>query len=354
MAARPRPINGYDVIQEWARIHRPACAFAGRTRTEFERWRRAFRRHYRRMLGPWPERVPLRPEITESLDKGDHIRHRVVFDSAPGVSVPAFLLVPKGLGRRERRPALLAAHGHGAGKGDVAGATAECGTPEAVATMERLHYTYGLEAVRRGYVVIAPDWLPFGERRPPAEWSREPTRDPCNVLDLAMRYFGRPLLTQNVWDGMRALDVLAGHPNVDANRLGAIGLSYGGTMTTHLLICDRRLRVGVVSGYVSSVRGDALNMRGAANFCGAQHVSRLLLYGDLPDIMGLACPKPILCEMGRKETCFHFPDMDRSYRRLRRIYAAAGFPERLARDVHPHDHRWSGRAAWRWLERWLA
>ena len=350
-----RSVDLYDTLQGWIREWKPDCAFSGKTEADFREWKKKFRRHYRRCLGPWPEKVPPRLDVLETNDRGDHVRKKIVFDSSPGVTVPAWLLVPKGLAKGEKRPGILAAHGHGKGKNDVVGVTREL--PEhkeyVKTTLDPLNYEYGLEAVRRGYVVIAPDWCPFGERRPSDEWCRAPGRDPCNIMTLAWQYFGRPLITQSIWDGMRAVDVLAAHANVDAKRLGVIGLSQGGTMTTHLLINDRRLKTGVVSGYLSTVRGDALTMRGKGNTCGAQHVPGLLRHGDIPDMLGLACPKPVLFEMGKFETCFHYPDMARAYRHLHSIYKAAAATDRIAKDVHPNDHRWSGKKAWAWLERWL-
>lgn len=349
--AATRFVNAYDVLQHWLKTRTPDCAFTGNSRKEFDTWRIRFRRHYRRCLGAWPRRVPLRLEAVDRVARPDHVREKILFDSCEGVTVPAWLLLPKLLARGEKRPALLVCHGHGRGKDDVVGVSREKGDPETIKKIDQLNYEYGLEAVRRGYVVIAPDWCPFGERRPPDWWFG--TRDACNVTDLAWRLFNRPLLTQNVWDGIRAVDVLAQLPSVDKRYIGVIGLSYGGTMATHMLINDPRIKAGVVSGYVSTLRGDALNERGKANVCGAQVVPSLLLHGDIPDMMGLIAPKPVLFEMGRKETCFHFPDMDRAYRHLTRIYKAAGAPDRIARDIHPHDHRWSGKKAWNWLKRWL-
>lgn len=353
MAKTRRNVNLYDVLEHWRATWKPDCAFTGETENDYRAWRKRFSRHYRRCLGPWPEKVPQRLTVTNTVDRGDHLRKRVLFDSCAGVTVPAYLLAPKGIGRRERRPGLLAAHGYGNGKDDICGVTREQGDPEQIATIDELNYEYALDAVRRGYVVIVPDWCPFGERRPPAEWIRDPGRDACNVTNLSWLYFGRPLLTQSIWDGMRAVDVLVKHPNVDPRRIGVIGLSQGGTMSTHLLINERRIRTGVVSGYISTVRGDALSRRrgGGVNTCGAQHVPSLLLHGDIPDMLGLAVPKPVLFEMGRNETCFHYPDMERAYRHLRRIYRAAGHSDRIAKDVHPHDHRWSGKKAWDWLAR---
>ena len=347
-----RYVNAYDVVQHWLKSREPDCPFEGTSRKDFETWRRAFLPRYRRCLGAWPESVPLRLEVVEHTERSDHLREKIVYDSCEGVSVPAWMLFPKGLARGERRPALVVCHGHGNGKDDMVGVTHEKGDPEAIKKCDELNYAYGLEAVRHGYVIIAPDWCPFGERRPP-DWWYGPRRDACNVTDLAWRLFNRPLITQNIWDGMRAVDVLARHASVNNRRIGVIGLSYGGTMASHLLINEPRIKAGVVSGYISTLRGDALNERGKGNICGAQAVPSLLLYGDIPDMLGLAVPKPVLFEMGRKETCFHFPDMDRAYRHLTRIYKAAGAADRIARDIHPGGHRWSGRKAWAWLERRL-
>jgi len=350
--AKGRPVNLYDVVQGWLKTRKPDCAFQGKTREDFLTWLRAFRRRYRRCLGPWPESVPPRLDVVDRVDKGDHLREKVLFDSSQGVTVPAYILTPKGLRRGERRPGILAAHGHGNGKDDICGVTREGGDADKIAVIDGLNYEYAVEAVRRGYVVIAPDWCPFGERRPPAWWSRE-YRDPCNVANMAWQYFGRPLLTQSIWDGMRCVDILCKRPEVDPKRVGVLGISQGGTMSTHLFINDRRIKAAVISGYISTVRGDALGERGKGNTCGAQHVPGLLQYGDIPDMLGLAAPKPVLFEMGRKEACFHFPDMQRAYRHVRKIYRAADASDRIASETFPTGHRWGGNKAWKWLERWL-
>lgn len=347
-----RSVSLLDTIQRWCKEWKPDCEFSAGTPAAFRSWQRRFRRLYLGLLGPWPEKAPLRTKVIETVDKGDHLRKKIIFDSSRGVTVPAFILEPKGLKRGERRAAILASHGHGSGKASVVGLTSEVGSPNEVARVSRLNYEYGLEAVRRGYVVIAPDWCPFGERLPNPNWLRV-NRDPCDITNLALLYFGRPILTQSIFDGIRCIDVLETHPHVNPRRMGVIGLSHGGTMAAHLLINEPRLRAGVVSGYISTIREDALTMRGCGNTCGAQHVPGLLLHGDIPDMLGLICPKPVLYEMGRKETCFHYPDMAKAYARVERIYRVAGHAERIARDDHPNGHRWSGNKAWAWLEKWL-
>jgi dienelactone hydrolase len=343
-------VNAYDAIQALAELFPATLSFSGQSEADYAAWRVRFLAAYHECLGPWPQRVPLEVKVVSTEDCGDHRRLKLYFRSSPGVCVPAYLLIPTDMRPGERRPGILAAHGHGNGKADVVGITD--GDEARAQHVRALNYDYGLQAVRRGYVVIAPDWLPFGERRPPLEWTRE-GRDPCNVVGMAWQYYGYTLLAQNIWDGMRALDVLAERPEVDPSRLAVLGLSYGGTMATHLAINDPRLKVAIVSGYLSTVRGDAITMRGRGNFCGAQHVPGLLRYGDIPDMLGLIAPKPLLIEAGRRDDCFVIEDVRPAYAHLERIYRAAGCPERLAYDEHDGAHAWHGTLAWEWLERWL-
>ena len=43
-----------------------------------------------------------RPEVVERVDRGDHVREKVYFNTTPDVRVPAYVLVPKKAGRRCR------------------------------------------------------------------------------------------------------------------------------------------------------------------------------------------------------------------------------------------------------------
>jgi dienelactone hydrolase len=346
------PYGAQRVLPELSRLIKPDCLFAGRTRADLVRWQAKFKKHYKNCLGPFPgDAAPRVRRLSRSVENG-YVREKILYRSSPGTFVPAWLLVPAGMKRGEKRPGILAAHGHGRGKDDLCGLGSRGKDRRHAAWVKELNYEYGLEAVRRGYVVLAPDWAPFGERRPHAEWARD-YRDACDIVDLCLQYFGLNLLACNVWDGMRGVDVLAGHPAVDPGRLGVIGLSYGGTMAAHLLVNDRRLKAGVVSGYLSTVRGDVFNDRGKGNTCGAQAMPGLLRHGDIPEILGLAAPKPVLFEMGKRETCFHPPDMAAAFRRVEKFYRAADAVEKLEKDVFDGDHRWSGVKAWDFLQKWL-
>ncbi len=327
-----------------------------RTAAEWQPWRMRVKTRLVEALGSWPESVPLAAEEGQRHDAGDHWRIKVLYDSDAFTTVPAWLLLPKDIRPGERRPALMCAHGHGRGKDDPAGVLDES-LPVAErerqqASVTRQNYDYARQFARRGYVCLAPDWRGFGERKAPSDWVRN-GRDPCNVLYMAYGYFGFQLLALDLWDGMRGIDYLQSRPEVDPERIGCVGLSFGGTMTTYLAALDDRIKAAVIACYLSTVRDDALTLRGRGNFCGNQYMRDLLTFGDVSTVASLIAPKPLLAEIGERDECFVVDDALRCYGEVEQVYAAAGAADRLSRDVFPGPHSFSGRLAFDFFGRWL-
>ena len=334
------------------KAEKPRMRFPHSRPATYRAWQRKFRAALGRELGAMPRRVPLHPRIVERKDMGDHVREKVVLQTERFMWMPAWVLIPKESRLKSKRgklPAVVAAHGHGFGKDPIVGETG--GKEEVAREIQQLNYDYGRQAVRRGYVVICPDWRAFGERTDRPEWIRSGYRDRCNVAALAVEYLGIHLLGLDVWDGMRAIDYLQNRPEVDKDRIGCLGLSFGGTMTTYLTAFDRRIKVACISGYVSTL-SNAMAMR-LANFCGSQAMPGLWKYGDIADVVLLAAPRPLCIEIGLQENCFHAPDMLKAARYIRRGYKAIGAADRVVIDAFEGKHQWSGRKSWDWFEKWL-
>ena len=344
MGKRKRYYSPYETVARWIEINRGELAFSGKTIDDWRKWRRKFRARLVRNLGKMPERVPLRAETLSREDMGTFVREKVVYDTEACASVPAYVLIPKGLKRGEKCPGVLAAHGHGIGKNPLVGLDGD----------EKPHEDYqkvlGIQLVERGYVVVAPDWRGFGERMSPVDWVR-PTRDKCNVNSMAEGYRGFYFLALQIWDGFRTLDYLQSRKEVDGKRLGCLGVSYGGTMTTYLAALDRRIRVACVSGYLSTLRHGA--MQGRANFCGAQYMPGLAAIGDIPDVIGLIAPRPLVVEMGEKDPGFAISDAERAYRHISKIYRVAGVRDALVKDRFDGQHEFSGKKSLAWFDKWL-
>jgi dienelactone hydrolase len=315
-------------VAELLRQSRPHH-FLGTSGADWQQWRRAFRRRLVQDLGPRPEAVPLEVEVLERVAFPGYSREKIIFNPDPFSSIPAYVLIPEGAGPQDRRPAVLCAHGHGSGKDSLVGVVPE-------EYQKQLAVALALQ----GFVTIAPDWRGFGERLDRDEWVRRPGRDGCNVAYLAYGYFGYQMLHLDIRDAQRCLDYLQTRPEVDGRRLGCMGCSFGGTMTTYVSALDSRIKAAVIVCYLSTL-ADALNDRGRGNTCGSQFMFGLGRSGDIADVAGLIAPRACMVQIGSRDGCFVEADALAAFQHLETIYQAAGAPQRLVLDhfagVHEID-----------------
>jgi len=94
----------------------PLLHFNGTTKTEWQEWRRRFRRNLVKDLGPSPEALPLDVEILEEIKRDGYTRKKIIFNPDPFSSIPAYVLIPESASAKNPAPAVLCAHGHGVGK----------------------------------------------------------------------------------------------------------------------------------------------------------------------------------------------------------------------------------------------
>ncbi len=70
--------------------------FQARTRTEAEDWQKTLRAKLTELVGGFPsQRKPLRPITLDTRTFPGYRREKIVFDSGPGASVLAYLLLPE-------------------------------------------------------------------------------------------------------------------------------------------------------------------------------------------------------------------------------------------------------------------
>lgn len=346
-----RNFSMIDYFNRIAESWKPLLAFKGKTAGDWRKWRRKASGKLRALMGIWPKPAPLRPDVVWKLEIEDALTcERVVFDSERNMSVPCYVLYPSRLKKNGTHPAIICSHGHGAfGKAPVAGMR---GTPELAANIEDHNYDYGLQMARRGFLTICPDLRVFGER---SDLRRDgsppyPGRDNCNVQYLRGGMLGIYTLTLNVFDMMRTVDYLETRPEVDAKRIGLMGLSQGGTMTTFTAALEPRIAAADIIGYVNSwCRFGARD----GNFCGSQIVPEIFRWFDTSDIAGLIAPRPLLVEMGVHDGCFNFEAMLAGYREVEKIYRAAGASDKIDADIHPGGHAFAGGKAFEFFAKHL-
>ncbi len=299
-------------------------------------WKKESLVNLRRLLGEYPDRVPLNPIVLEERVEGELIVVKVRISTDEYSDVPALIMRRKDLDPDVQHPAILCIHGHGhQGKDSVAGNVAIPGVSEDLAAMKN---DYGRSMALEGFITLMPDLRGFGERH----GEDYPDRDRCNVNFLKGAMLGIFPLTLNIWDMMCCLDYLATLPGVDPERIGAMGLSFGGTMTTFLAALDHRVKAADIIGYINPFYEFAIKR---ANFCGSQMVPFLFKYFDTADIAGLIAPRPLLLEMGKEDLCFLYTDQRKGHEQLARVYRGAGSESLLVVDDHSGGHEYSGRKA---------
>ena len=329
----------------------PKYRFSGKSKEDFGKWQKALLAELKEALGPEPKRVDLNPQIEWEIKEEGLIKRCVVLDSEADYSMVALVYIPAGAKKDGSTPAILCNHGHshsGAGKDLVMGVR-PAGDSKREEEIKQYNYDYGLQMAKRGYVTIAVDWRSWGERGEPY-LEVYPERDPCNVHFIRGVIMGINLLRLDIWDGQRALDYLCGMEQVDAERIGAMGLSFGGTMTTWISLMDKRIKAADIICYSDRFADFAV---GKANFCGSQILPRLFELCDVPDLHGLIAPRPLLVEMGTKDTCFELDSAMNCYGEVEKIYTAAEARERLELDLFEGVHQFGGNKAFGFFDKYL-
>lgn len=74
-----------------------------------------------------------------------------------------------------------------------------------------------------------------------------------------------------------------------------MGISGGGLVAAFASALDERIKAAVVSGYVNTFEASIMAIR----HCIDNYVPGLLQDAEMPDIVGLIAPRPLLIESGR-------------------------------------------------------
>ena len=328
------------MAQDW----KPLLSFDGRSKEDWDSWRVQALDKFLEILGPFPDPVDLDPDVEYVIEDGDLIRERVIFDSEAYASVPCIVLRPKDMQPNKKNAAIICCNGHPTdlGKDPIAGVRSG---PEYDRQIALMNYNYGEQMAKAGFLTIMPELRGFGERN-----DAPGRRDVCNLNFIKGCILGIYTQTLNIWDVKRCVDYLETRPEVDPNRIGMMGLSYGGTMTTFTTAVEPRIKAANIMGYVNPFARFAIE-RG--NFCGSQIVPEIYKYFDTHDIAGLIAPRPLLIDMATYDECFYIQDLLKGYECVKKIYEAAGAADVLHTDIHPGPHSFGGNVAFSFFKRYL-
>lgn len=261
-------------LQDWEEIYRPATL-----------------KRMQEVMGSLPAKQrshPLNVKFSEEVDCGDYVRRFLSYESEPGSSVPAYLLIPKSVlaGTAKTHGVLCLHQTHSAGQKVVVGLG---GSP---------NDEYAVELVKRGYVCIAPPYPLLANYAP------------------ALKELGYESGTMKaIWDNMRALDLLETLPYVKPGEFASIGHSLGGHNGLYTAAFDERIKVVVTSCGFDSFRdykgGD---IRG---WTSERYMPRLLHYYpsnvpfDFHEVLAAIAPRSVFINAPVGDDNFKWESVDR-------------------------------------------
>lgn len=266
-----------------------------------------------KLIGGMPARTDIRiPAKYDTIQADGFQIEKFSFASRPGTIIPANVYLPDPAKFKPPYPGVLFQMGHSL-NGKAAEPYQKC--------------CQGL--AKLGYLVLAFDPMGQGERTylnvgdADEEHSR-PGRQMLLTGDTATRY--------QLWDAVRALDVLAGHPKVDPQRLASTGQSGGGTLTMLLAAIDPRLTCAAVScGNTENHACKDFHAPGSTDDAEQNILGAGPLGFDRWDWLYPFAPKPLLVlASARDEFGTYSPDYIRSgeeeFAKLKRFYQVLGAP----------------------------
>src|SRR5437899_7132179 len=316
------------------------------TKRQAEEWQKALRAKLIELIGGIPSaRPPLRPVTLETRAFPGYRREKIVFDSRPGVSVLAYLLLPE----RAQPPAatVICVPGHGRGVDDIVGID-----EQGLERTDKAGYQhdFAIQVAEAGMAAVAIEPMAFGCRRDPINARQGLSRKGCEPAAGGALLIGETMIAWRVWDVMRTLDYVATRPELDASRVGCMGISGGGTATLFSAALEPRLRAARVSGYLNTFR-DSI---GSLAHCIDNYVPGILNWAEMHDIAGLIAPRPLFVESGEKDNIFPITASIESFNHVREIYGVFGAADRVEQEVFPGEHSFWGKRGIPFLARHLA
>lgn len=274
----------------------------------------------------------------------DHVREEWELETEPGFRTPFFLLRPLDVDRP--LPLVLTPHGHNARGRFIYSGIAQTDQEQAEITEGERDIAY--QAVRAGYVAIAPEARAFDESRTRRDTDNN-ARDSCYDRQMRAMMFGRTLLGERVWDLMRLIDYAATRPEIDATRVAVTGNSGGGTATLFAAAVDTRVSVAIPGSFFCTF----LDSIGSIHHCVCNLVPHVMELAEMHDIAGLIAPRPFLAVNGRQDTIFPADAARRAFERLKAIYTVAGAADRCELFFGDGGHRYYKQPVWPFLQHWL-
>jgi len=304
-------------------------------------------------------KVALKPELAELPDVEGLKKYHLWYSADASERVPGYLLLPDPKSFKGPRPVIIALHGTGGNKDNMANLV--------------------LKAARAGFIGVAIDGRFHGERTRAGNGSDEYN---AAIAETFKTGKGHPFYFDTSWDVIRLVDYLVTRKDVDAARIGLTGISKGGIETYLAAAADPRIAVAVPYIGVQSFKWSLDNGQWRARIATIQDAfdASVVLAGkkddadfvrefyarvapgidgafDGPEMLKLIAPRPLLVVNADSDANNPIAGTRLAVESAKPAYAAAGAADHLQFVIEENTpHRVNPEAidaGIAWFVRWL-
>jgi dienelactone hydrolase len=319
--------------------------FRATTKAEAEAWQVELRAKLTGLLGGFPDRTHLRFQALEVKNYKGYRREKFVFESRPGLGVLGYLLTP--IGKKAPHATVVCVPGHGRGVDDIVGID-ENGKDRLKKPFYQ--YDFALQVVEHGMAAVAIEPMAFGCRRDARNKEKGLTQSACQPSAGAALLLGQTMIAWRVWDVMRTIDWIETRPELDAKRIGCLGISGGGTCTQFSSALDLRIKAAFVSGYLNTFRDSIMSV----SHCIDNYVPGILNWAENYDVASLIAPRFFFSEGGSRDPIFPVHATKEAFAKVKRVYEVFGAPERAQQEIFEGVHEFHGKQGLPFLAQALA
>jgi dienelactone hydrolase len=308
--------------------------FGAQNHKQAEAWQKQLRVKVTELVGGFPAtHGPLNAQTLEVREFPAYRREKFLFESRPGLEVLGYLLTPTAAKPPYRT--MICVPGHGRGVDDIIGIDDKGNDRN---TKEGYQHDFAIQVAERGLAAVAIEPLAFGCRRGSQAKKEGLEHSSCQPVAGAALLLGQTMIGWRVVDVMRTVDWIETRQELDAARVGCMGISGGGTCTTFSAALEPRIKAAMISGYLNTFRDSVFSL----SHCIDNYVPGILNWAEMYDIAGLIAPRPLFAESGTKDDIFPIEASRSSFARVKKVYETLGAPDNCQHEVFEGEHSFHG------------
>lgn len=279
----------------------------------YEQEIQSYRLQFKEMLG-WPLKnpaiSPLPPRAEVSFVAEDSLSkiYRVMVEGEYELTTYGLLFLPHTEGPF---PLVISQHGG-------------AGTPELCSGLygPTNYHDMTRKILRQGIAVFAPQLLLWKEEEYGPKYDR-------GQIDKQLKQLGSSITAIEIYKLQNSLNYLLSRDDIDAAKVGMIGLSYGGFYTLYMAAVDTRIKAAYSSCFI--------NNRFIYDWPDFTWFNSGNTFLDA-EVCGLICPRYLHIEVGKNDELFNYEHAIKEMEKVAKRYEQLNIKDRLSSEVYEGGH----------------